>query len=259
MLKVVSDNVIAESSKKLVTRSFVSIILPVRNQADHIARVVEEHWEALAAESNFDFEILLVVNGCTDNTEKICKGLSASFSNVRMLVCQEQGWGAALKYGIAMSDGATICYASSARAKSETLVAFINQSVAAPDLVITGHRLVKDSFARACGSRLYNFLAQLLFDLKVQDVNGNPKVFPRTYVPLLHMVNDDYMIDVEFSVLCRENNYPTRELSVAETPRFGGVSTTTLATALELYAKLFKMKLQRSFQKRNPSKVSHVE
>src|SRR5437667_116387 len=54
----------------------VSIVLPVHNQADHIRAVVEEYREALRRVPD-RYEILLVPNGCRDDSAAVCGALAA--------------------------------------------------------------------------------------------------------------------------------------------------------------------------------------
>ena len=74
-----------------------------------------------------------------------------------------------------------------------------------------------------------------LFDLSIWDVNGTPKVFPRSCDRLLHLTRDDDLIDAEFVWACRTAGYPTLEVPVFSSRRFGGKSTTTLKSAIRMY------------------------
>jgi hypothetical protein len=66
-------------------------------------------------------------------------------------------------------------------------------------------------------------------------MNGTPKVFSRRFDRLLHLTQDDSMVDTEFNAICRRYDYPMLELPLAATPRHGGRSSTNYRTAISLY------------------------
>ena len=55
-----------------------------------------------------------------------------------------------------------------------------------------------------------------------------PKVFPRSLDKLMGLTYDDDMIDAEFNVICRQEEYLMLEVPIFSTKRHGGNSTTNL-------------------------------
>lgn len=216
----------------------VSIILPVRNQADHIARVVAQHHEQLL-QLPVEFELLLVPNGCSDESELICLALSEQLPFVRTVVGSGSGWGRAVNTGLREAHGDLLCYASSARISSIDLLRHIEFALQSPNAVVKARRLSQDSGFRTAGSSLYNWLCRSLFGVSTWDVNGTPKSFPKSFGKLLELSESGYLVDVEFNVTCKKNDYPIVELPIANTDRHGGVSTTSINTALGLFFDLF--------------------
>jgi hypothetical protein len=84
-------------------------------------------------------------------------------------------------------------------------------------------------------SLLYNLECRALFDLSYWDINGTPKVFPRKFDKLLAMTEPGDLIDAEFSVICRRQEYPVLEVPIFSSRRHGGYSTTSTGSALRLY------------------------
>jgi hypothetical protein len=76
----------------------------------------------------------------------------------------------------------------------------------------------------------------MLFDLNNWDVNGTPKVFPRAFGKLLDLKRDDDLIDAEFSMICRRENYRMLEIPIFSHRRHGGKSTTRFNSAIKMYA-----------------------
>ena len=91
------------------------------------------------------------------------------------------------------------------------------------------------SAIRRIASLLYNLECRALFDLSYWDVNGTPKVFPRSLDKLLALKRDDDLIDVEFAVTCRREGYRMLEVPIFSSRRHGGKSTTSYFSAAKLY------------------------
>lgn len=218
--------------------ALVSIVLPVRNQADHIAWVVQQHYAHLL-HLPIAFELLLVPNDCSDESEQICTELSEQLPGVRTVTGSGPGWGRAVNAGLSQAVGDLMCYASSARVSAPDLLKHIQFALESPNSVVKAHRLSQDSVFRTAGSTLYNWLCRSLFGLSIRDVNGTPKSFPKSFGKLLDLSEDGYLVDVEFNVICKRNHYPVIELSIENTERHGGTSTTSMETAISLFVDLF--------------------
>ena len=213
----------------------LSVILPVYNQADHIERVVEEYEGALRG-LPVSHETLLVVNGCRDTSLKRCQELAARHGSVRVLSCVQAGWGHAVKRGLGEARGRLLCYTNSARTSAQDLVLLVRYALTASGVVVKANRKIRESWVRRLGSLLYNLECRALFDLSCWDVNGTPKVFPRSLGKLLALTRDDDLLDAEFTVVCRREGYPMLEVPIFSTARHGGRSVTTLRSAVKLYA-----------------------
>jgi dolichol-phosphate mannosyltransferase len=212
----------------------VSIILPVYNQADHVAEIVQDYEEALT-KLQTPHETLLVVNGCRDNSLDVCNQLATQYPAVRVVFSEKGGWGLAVKLGIREAKGDLLCYTNSARTNARDLLLCVLYAVTNPGVVIKANRRIRDNWRRRLGSLLYNLECRLLFDLAYWDVNGTPKIFPRSDDKLLGLTSNDDMIDAEFNAICRAEDYPMLEVPIFAKGRHGGRSTTKMKSALRMY------------------------
>lgn len=222
----------------------ISIILPVRNQADHIRAVVENHVIVLESKNIPRLEILLVENGSTDASVAVCEALAQEYRGrveVVSLVSPRTGWGAAVQFGLSKARGELLCYSSSARVASEVLASFVERGLQNPDKVVQAVRSGHDNFLRSIASWVYNLECRLLFGLSTRDVNGNPKVFPRKFQRLLELKEEGFMIDLEFNIVCKEAGYEVMSVPVAHTKRHGGKSMTSLSLGGSLYVEALRM------------------
>lgn len=218
----------------------LSIILPIHNQADHIEGVVREYESGLQRLSH-SHELLLVTNGCTDRSPAICEALATEFSTVRVLHEKASGWGRAVLRGLKEARGDLLCYTNCARTTAQELLLLLVYATVYPSVVVKANRKIREGTLRRLGSLLYNLECRSLFDLPTWDINGTPKVFPRSYEKLVALTRSDDLIDAEFNVICRREGYPVVEVPIFSSRRHGGRSTTSLASAVRMYAGAYRM------------------
>jgi len=219
----------------------LSIILPVYNQADHIREIVREY-EAALKRVPIPYEILLTVNGSRDKSLEVCREIAAEIPTVKTFHSVKGGWGLGVKMGLKEAKGDLICYSNSARTHPQDLILLILYAITNPGVVIKANRKIRDSAFRRMGSLLYNLECRMLFDLSYWDINGTPKVFPRSFAKLMTLSRDDDLLDLEFNIICRRNNYLMLEVPIFSSQRHSGASTTKLKSAFRLYAEAYKMK-----------------
>ncbi len=217
-----------------MTPSLVSILLPVYNQADHIEAIVAEYEDALAKVQN-PHELMLIVNGCRDGSAAVCHALAEKYPCVRVVEITEGGWGRAVKAGLSAARGDILCYTNSARTSPQDLTLLLLYAIVYPRVVVKANRKIRESWRRRLGSLLYNLECRALFDLAYWDINGTPKVFPRSFDRLLTLSRDDDLIDAEFNMICRREGYPMVEVPIFGYRRHGGKSTTNYMSAVKMY------------------------
>lgn len=223
-----------------MSESLISIVLPVHNQEDHISRIIEDYIPALSKVPG-SFEIILVTNACRDRSPEVCKQLTERYSQVRHIDTKHGGWGLSVNLGLNEAKGDILCYTNSARTSPEILTLTLLYAVAYPKVVVKANRKIRESFRRRLGSLLYNLECRAFFDLPTWDINGTPKVFPRSFHKLLELSRDDDLIDAEFNAICRREDYPVIEVPVLSTRRHGGKSTTNIQSAIKMYWGAFQL------------------
>ena len=214
--------------------TLVSVVVPLYRQAGQLDAIVRSYQAALGR-LPIPFELILVVNGPRDESVSIARELEATHRTVRVLETERAQWGHAVKLGLGAARGDLLCYTNSARTTGEDLALVLLYAVAYPGVVIKVNRRIRESVARRLGSLLFNLECRVLFDLSCWDLNGTPKVFPRSCRDLLARERDDDLIDLEFNIVCRRRGYRMLEVPILATRRHGGRSTTNLGTARRLY------------------------
>jgi glycosyltransferase involved in cell wall biosynthesis len=220
-----------------------SIVLPVHNQADHIEELLRGYREVLER-LPLAHQIVLVPNACRDETPEICRRLAAADQTICVVELDQGGWGRAVRAGLARAEGDVLCYTNSARTSPQMLSLALLYASTYPDVVVKAQRRIRDNWRRQLGSLLYNLECRVLFGLASWDINGTPKVFPRTFDKLLDLTRDDDMIDAEFVAICQREGYPIVEVPSTITIRHGGASTTNYGSALRMYRGAYELRQQ---------------
>jgi glycosyltransferase involved in cell wall biosynthesis len=222
--------------------------MPVHNQADHIAAVVEDVDQQLS-QLDDSYELLLVVNGCRDESAAVCRQSAATRPWVRVLESERGGWGSAVRLGLSQARGDWLCYTNSARTPGSVLLQLLQCARAHPESIVQACRQRRGGYYRRLGSFLFNAECRALLGLTSHDVNGTPKMFPRKFARLLSLVRGDDLLDAEFHLVARRQGYPILEVPVTSRARRGGRSTTSMRTAAQLFWGVFRLWLAR----RNPA------
>lgn len=84
----------------------ISVILPVLNGADTIKKSIE----SVRNQTYTDFELLIVDNGSTDETQEICLKFEKQDSRIKLLHCAERGVVAGRKLGLEMAQGEYVAF-----------------------------------------------------------------------------------------------------------------------------------------------------
>jgi glycosyltransferase involved in cell wall biosynthesis len=211
-----------------------SLVLPIHNQAEHVTLVVQSFLAELAKLER-PTELVLVPNGCRDASPELCAELAARHpESVQVVPLERGGWGRAVNAGLEAARGELVGYTNSARTTPATAMLMLAYAFAYPNVVLKATRRSRESMGRKLGSVIYNFECRRLFDLGTWDVDGTPKLFPRSFHHLLRIDSRNDLFDLELLRACRYAGYPVIEVPVQTTDRFGGRSTTRWSTAARL-------------------------
>jgi len=217
----------------------VSIILPVKNQADHIELIVSEYVSALRQIGEL-CELILVENGSTDATGAACAALAALHHGVAA-VASGAGWGRAVRAGISNARGDLLCFTNSARTTPEDLALAVRYGLVNERVVVKASRKMRASLVRRIGSLLFNLQARMLFGMAIWDINGTPKVFHRELLPLLALRENGDLLDLEFAIACHRHQIAVLEMPIFAVRRHGGKSSTNWRSAFRIYAGTFRL------------------
>ena len=91
--------------------ALLSIVIPAYNEQERIRPTLEEYVEHFRGWYDGDFEVVVVLNGCRDNTRGVVEEVAASAPEVRLAeFAAPLGKGGALREGLALAEGSLLMF-----------------------------------------------------------------------------------------------------------------------------------------------------
>jgi len=212
----------------------LSLVLPCRNQGDHLAPLLPAYHLALSSLS-LPFELIVVPNACTDNTPEIVSAFASAHPNVKVVDNPRGGWGLSVRLGLAAATGSILGYTNTARTDPAVIPDFMRRYLTHAPCLVKARRWGRAAPIRSLGSVLYNLEARILFRIAVGDVNGTPKLFPAGFYRDIPAREDGDLLDLEILAWARRRALRVVEIPLQGFQRHGGKSSTNLRSARKMY------------------------
>ena len=199
----------------------LSILLPVCNEEENIATVIEE---IHATDLGVSYEIIAVDDGSTDNSASELEKLAERFSNLRVLLFRaNRGQTAAFDAGFREARGTIIVTMDSDGqndpADIPRMVAMLEDGY---DCVAGWRKDRQDGFLlRTFPSRIANSLIQLVTRTKVHDLGCSLRVYRAAIAKELRLYGEMHRF---IAVLCEDMGARVGECVVNHRPRRAGES-----------------------------------
>lgn len=188
-----------------MNRPDLSIVLPCYNESKNIPLIVDR---LSKFQGEVNFELVLVNNGSTDDSEEVLKGVESAHSFVNMVrIAKNMGYGHGIFTGL-----------KSARAD---IVAYSHADIQTPpEDVIRAYRLLKGSNRdiekvmikglrvnrrkeEAFLTRSLAKVVEVVLGYKMEDINGQPKMFSRRLLEDFKSPPTDFSFDVYVMYMAR--------------------------------------------------------
>ncbi len=177
----------------------------------------------LAQQFNFDWKIIIVINGSSDNSLAISKKLKEERADrIDFIDIPEPGRGQALKKYWLQSQADILTYMDIDLAVSLDNILFLIQPLTdnQADLVI-GSRLMPDSkisrsFIRELSSQSYNFLSRIILGHNFSDMQcGFKAIRSNIFKKIAPQINDaKWFFDTELIIFTKKFGYRVKEVPV---------------------------------------------
>lgn len=197
-----------------------TIVVPVCNELNNLEPLVEGILEHAAP---YNPRILLIDDGSTDGSSNMLDRLHDRFVTVDVIrFRRNQGKSAALAAGFAHADGDTIVTMDAdLQDDPKEIPRFIEKLNEGYDLVVGWKQVRHDPWTKTFPSRIYNGVADLLFDLGLHDINCGFKAMRVEVAKNIALFGDMHRL---LPVLAAEKGYKVTEIPVEHHPRLYGQS-----------------------------------
>jgi dolichol-phosphate mannosyltransferase len=201
----------------------VSIVVPVRNEADNIAPLIEEITAAL--DGRWDYEIIYVNDGSTDATGDRLAALMQQRSNLRQLRhAKSGGQSAAVRSGVRAARGAIV---ATLDGDGQNNPAFLPDLIAAIEQgarvgLAAGQRVGrKDTGFKKLQSRIANGVRNAILKDGTRDTGCGLKAFRREVFLMMPYFDGLHRF---LPALVRREGFDIAYVDVIDRPRRSGVS-----------------------------------
>ena len=228
------------------------ILIPAYNEEARIEPVLRDYAQFFGKNYSGKTQILVVLNGCTDNTLGVVRRVAADYFSVGALEFKAPiGKGGALIEGLKLApladfigyvdaDGATPPHAFLDLVKKMSEADCVVGSRWLPDSVIHQAQTGNRKFA----SRVFHFVVQLLFQLNIHDTQCGAKVMKREVIEKVHpfLRIADMAFDINLLVAIKRAGFKIAEVPTQWTDKAGS-KVVLFRSSLTMFLSVVRVRL----------------
>ncbi len=230
------------------------LLIPAYNEEARIEPVLRQYAEFFGRHYSGKFQIIVVLNGCRDNTLGVVQRVAADFPAVGWLDFPAPiGKGGALIEGLKLAAQADLIgYVDADGATGPAAFLKLVPYLATADCAI-GSRWLPDSVLvqkqptlRRFISRCFHFIVEILFWLHIKDTQCPCKLIRREAVEKIHskLRIADLAVDVNLLVALKQAGYRICEVPIEWTDMLGSKVTSSLfRSSLTMFLSVVRVRL----------------
>lgn len=223
----------------------ITIVIPAYNEERRLSSTVEAFAKFFPEE-----DVLVVPNGCTDNTESVANRLAKKFRNVRVVSTPVGGKGRAVRLGFSHSKGDFVGFVDADLAivpeEFAKLLPYLNDF----DCTIASRRAkgavvaVKEPLPVRLASRILNLLVRAFFSLNVYDTQCGAKIFRTEIIKniLPECFVDKMAFDVELLWRVKKAGGSIKEVPIVWRHNASDSKTGVFKTGIRMFFNLVQLR-----------------
>lgn len=203
----------------------LSIFFPCYNDGRTIGRLIQQSIETVSTITT-NWEIIVVDDGSTDQSNSILRAAARSNSRVRVITHkQNRGYGAALRSGFRAATKELIFYTDGDGQYDPKELPLLMMLVNADTDFVNGIKLTRmDPLYRVVIGNFYNFFVRWIFWLPIQDVDCDFRLIRKSISQKMTLCSNSGAICVELVKQAQRAGARFREVSVHHYDRQSGKS-----------------------------------
>jgi len=238
--------------KEAMVKPELSIVIPAYNEADVIGGTLDEV-SGYLEERGLDYEIILVSDGSTDNTEKIALSKSALNKRIKVLVNERNmGKGFSVKKGCLAASGDVIAFTDSDLSypiseveKPLKMIRSNAADVAIGSRTVRGARIaVHTSPLRKVMSMVFNLFVRLIAIKGIGDTQCGFKAFSHSAVKNIFSLQTMrcFSFDVELIYIAKKLGYKVREFPIVWAKSAESSSVNPVSDSIAMFLDIIKIR-----------------
>jgi len=220
----------------------ISVFFPCHNEQENVRRTVDKAFDVLE-KLNADFEIIIVDDGSSDDTNQIADEIAQRDGRVKVVRHEQNlGYGAALQSGFKAATKELVFYTDGDGQfdinEMPPLLSLMEQY----DIVSCYRLNRRDPIIRRINGWCWTRLVCLMFGLKVRDIDCAFKLYKREIFDKIEMSSTGALIDAEILARAALKGYSITQKGVHHYPRTSGEqSGASIRVILRAFKELFKL------------------
>jgi len=221
----------------------ITVFFPCYNEQDNVVRVAEQALRVVES-LQADYEIIIVDDGSSDDTGRIADQFAAGHDRVRVIHHEgNRGYGAALQSGFRAATKELVFYTDGDGqfdiGEMPSLLPLMQEYD-----IVSGYRMNRrDNLLRTLAGHLWTMTNNLLFSLKMHDIDCAFKLYRRAIFDTIKMESTGALIDTEILARAARKGYRIAEKGVHHYPRTAGRPTgANPGVVLRAFKELLKLR-----------------
>jgi glycosyltransferase involved in cell wall biosynthesis len=235
-----------------VTEPSLLLLIPAYNEERRIEPVLRAYGRYFKENYQGDFQLVIVLNGCRDNTIGVIRRVAAEFSSIRALEFEEPiGKGGALIEGLRLAPLADVIgYVDADGATPPHAFHDLVRQIGKADCVIGSRWMqgsvlhVEQSNRRQFASRVFHFIVELFFHMRIRDTQCGAKAMRRQAVEKIHSALRiaDMAFDINLLYSLHREGYKILEVPTEWTDKIGS-KVNLFRTSLVMFLSVVRIRL----------------
>ncbi len=223
---------------------FYSVCIPVLNEGGNLAVLVPKLDDVLKSTAK-PYEILILNDRGTDNSEIVLENLKKEFSDLHVIDRNSNpGPGYALREGFKRAQGEIIITMDGDLSHDPSDIPYLLEGLHEADMVC-GSRYIKGGegrlgWVRQIFSKIFNWLVQQCTGVPIQHATSNFRVFRRKIIETIVLDGGQFGIFIEIPIQTYRAGFPMTERPIHYCVRGTGRSHSSPRQWLDYVKTLFK-------------------